>query len=116
MKTITLKKVEIEHFGILQGIAFKSKNHARTILGNTNIYNDIYFNNLLILDVTTNLILRFRNKIENQTKKFGAVNLKIHEAIILLQCCNDFVDSQMTFEKNVVRKYLEEIHKQLINL
>ena len=115
MKTITLKKVEIEHFEILQCIAFQSKNSAWDIRMGTNNYSDAYFNSLITIDVANNLILRFRNKIENQNLKFSSIKLKIHEAIILLQCCNNFKEFN-PLQKVIAMKVGNEIHKQLINL
>jgi hypothetical protein len=115
MKTIILKKVEIGHLEVLQSMLLECI-VKKELLCMSKIYNNDYFNNLLHADVCNKMWFNFRRKIENQSKKFGTVNLKIHEAVILLQCCNDFIDNQLPFEKNLVRKYHEEIHKQVINL
>lgn len=112
MKTVTFKKMEYTHYIILQNVIAKFR--AEKLNGmDIEIYNDVYFNNMLAVDITTNLFFRFRTKIENQS--FGTFKLKIHEAIILLQCCNDF-KGQDDYVNVTVRKYSDEIHKQLINL
>jgi hypothetical protein len=114
MKTITLKKISIDDLFILQSAVVKFRFEKSCLLKTEDFTNE-YFNNLLILDIANYLILRFRNKIENQNKEFGTLKLKIHEGIILMQCCNDF-EGKEEFEVNVGRKYLDEIHKLLINL
>ncbi|MBA0884938.1 hypothetical protein [Flavobacterium undicola] len=114
MKTIILKKNKLEDFLILQNVVAQFRTKKWDIL-HTNIYNDAYFNNMLAVDVATNLFFRLRIKIENQNKSFASFNLKIHEAIILLQCCNDY-KAQHEDVVFIVRKYFNELHKQLINL
>ncbi|MFH7013112.1 hypothetical protein ACHRV5_14690 [Flavobacterium sp. FlaQc-52] len=79
------------------------------------IINDAYFSNILTIDVATGLFFRLRMKIENKAKSFSTFSLKIYEAIVLLQCCNDYTASA-EHEKFVVRKYFTEIHKQIVNL
>jgi hypothetical protein len=114
MKTITLKKIKLEDFLILQNVAMQFRTKKWEIL-QTNTYSDVYFSDMLAFDIATNLFFRLRIKIENQNKSFLSFNLKIHESIILLQCCNDY-KTQKENEIFTVRKYFNELHKQLINL
>jgi hypothetical protein len=114
MNTITLKKISFEDLltlqkGVMQFVDKKTKLLPETI-------NDYaFFDNLLSGDIASNLFFRFRIKIENKNKSIANLKLKIHEAIILMQCCNDY-KSEHKEENFTSRKYLNELHEQLINL
>ncbi|MCV9929070.1 hypothetical protein OIU83_15500 [Flavobacterium sp. LS1R49] len=114
MKSITLKKIEVENFQILQSVVAQCRIKNLRVM-QTIKYSDVYFNNMLTVDVSTNLFFRFRMKIENQHKPIFNLKLKIYEAIILLQCCNDY-EARNEYEKFIVRKHYNEIYEQLINL
>jgi hypothetical protein len=114
MKAITLKKIPVYDLLILQNVVMQFRTQKADLL-RTTIYNDAYFNNLLSADIAYNLSFRLRNKLENVYKEFTNFKIKISEAIILMQCCNDY----KTADKEViiiVKRYLNELHKQLINL
>jgi len=114
MNTITLKKISFEDLltlqkGVMQFVEKKAKLLPMTI-------NDYaFFDNLLSADIASNLFFRFRVKIENQSNSVTNLKLKINEAIILMQCCNDF-KSVKEEENFASRKYLNGLHSQLINL
>lgn len=114
MITVTLKKVDPQDFLILQNAVTQLRLKTLNKLQNTPV-NGAYFNNVLIVDVTTSLFFKLRNKIENQTKLVSNLKLKIYEAIVLLECCIDN-DSGNVHEGAVRIKYLNEIHKQITNL
>ncbi|WP_374173904.1 hypothetical protein [Flavobacterium tructae] len=114
MTTIRLKKIEQQDFLILQDIVAQLRQKSLNKLHNSKV-NDSYFNNVLLVDVTTGLFFNLRTKIENQTKTFSNLKIKVHEAVILLQCCNDY-EPRNALEKFIARKYLTEIHKQITNL
>jgi hypothetical protein len=114
MKTIILKKISFDDLLILQNIVMQFRSQKGDLL-HTTIYNDAYFDNLLSADIAGNLFFRLRNKIENELKSFTNCKLKISEAIVLLQCCNDYKTAHK--EVNIInRKFLNELHRQLINL
>lgn len=114
MKNITLKKISFEDLLVLQNSTLQFRNQKTELLQTTN-YNDAYFNDLLSADLASNLYYRFRHKIENENKESTNFKLKISEAIILLQCCNDYITSHKEV-KITVYNYLSELHKQLINI
>jgi hypothetical protein len=114
MIAIKLKKIEYQDFVILQHVVSQLRLKRLEMLQNS-IIDDAYFNNILTVDVATSLFFRLRMKIENDAKSFSNFRLKIYEAIVLLQCCNDYTAST-EHEKFVTRKYFTEIHKQLVNL
>lgn len=114
MTTIILKKINLQDFLILQNIVAQLRSKALSKLQNSKVDND-YMNNVLFVDIATILFFKIRSKIENQAKLFSNFKLKIHEAIILLQCCNDF-ESTNLFEKFITRKFITEIHEQITNL
>ncbi|OXE99997.1 hypothetical protein BC749_108170 [Flavobacterium araucananum] len=114
MTTITLKKIDQEDFLILQNVVAQLRQKALNKLQNSKVDN-AYFNNILFVDITTSIFFRIRTKIENQTKSFSNLKLKIYEAIILLQCCNDY-ESSNAKEKFISRKYFSQIHKHITNL
>ena len=114
MTTITLKKIELQDFLILQNVVTQLRLKAINKLQNSKV-DDAYFNDILKIDVTTSLFFKLRTKIENQKNSLSNFKLKIYEAIILLQCCNDYVPRN-ALEKFITIKYLTEIHKQITNL
>lgn len=114
MTTVTLKKIDQEEFLILQNVVAQLRQKALNKLQDGKVDND-YFNNVLFVDITTSIFLRIRTKIENQTESFSNFKLKIYEAIILLQCCNDY-EQNTEKEKFISRKYFSQIHKHITNL
>jgi hypothetical protein len=114
MKTITLKKISFDDLLILQNVVIQFRTQKADLL-HTTTYNDAYFNNLLSADIAYNLSFRLRSKIENEHKAFTNFKVKISEAIVLLQCCNDYKTAHKEVN-SVNRKFLNELHKQLINL
>ncbi|WP_337967210.1 hypothetical protein [uncultured Flavobacterium sp.] len=114
MTTITLKKINLHDFIILQNVVAQLRLTALNKLQNSKVDNE-YMKNVLFVDISTILFFKLRMKIENQAKSLSNFKLKIHEAIILLQCCNDF-ESNNLFEKFITRKYFTEIHEQITNL
>jgi hypothetical protein len=114
MNTITLKKISFEDLltlqkGVMQFVDKKTKQLPVTI------EDYAFFDNLLSADIASYLFFRFRIKVENESKYVANLKLKIHEAIILMQCCNDY-KSEREDENFTSKKYLNELHKQLINL
>lgn len=114
MNTITLKKIDYNNLLILQNVVMQFRTQKTDLL-HTTIYNDAYFNNLLSADIAYNLSFSLRKKIENEHKAFVNFKLKINEAIILLQCCNDYKTAHKEIN-SIVRIYINELHRELINL
>lgn len=114
MTTITIVEIDSQDFLVLQNVVAQLRLKSLNKLQNTKGDNE-YLNNILLVDITTILFLKLRMKIENQAKSLSNFKLKIHEAIILLQCCNDYEPSNL-FEKFITRKYFTKIHEQIINL
>jgi hypothetical protein len=114
MKTITLKKIDFYDLLILQNVVMQFRTKKADLI-HSRVYNDAYFNNLLSGDIASNLFFRLRIKIENETITFTKLKLKINEAIIFLQCCNDYKTADKE-DSLIVKRYLNELHKQLINL
>lgn len=114
MITIELKKMELQDLIILQKAVCQLRMKGLQALENNRV-NDAYFNNILVVDVATSLFFRLRMKIEKQAKALLSFRLKMYEAVILLQCCNDYSGSN-EHEKFITRKYFNEIHKQIVNL
>lgn len=114
MSAIDLKKMELQDLIVLQKAVYQLRLKGLGVLENNKI-NDAYFNNILVVDVTTSLFFKLRMKIEKQTKALLSFRLKMYEAVILLQCCSDYNNSS-EHEKFITRKYFAEIHKQIVNL
>ncbi len=114
MKTITLNKISFNDLLILQNVVTQFRTQKANLL-HTTVYNNEYFNNLLIADIAYNLSFRLRHKIENEKKTFTNFKVKISESIVLLQCCNDY-NTAFKEVNSVNRKFLDELHRQLINL
>jgi|GEM_PF-2863309 len=115
MRKISIKRIEIQEIDVLQTellnyITMKSA----TMIPTKNT--DLYFQNLLLMEIAQEMYYSFRGKVERANKSIATLNCSVKEAVVLLQVCNDRSTIRDGFEKFVMQKFIGLIHKELINL
>ena len=113
MKTIKFTKVERQELEVLQDELDKFRDIQSLGLCFWSI--DEFLNALLSIDISFQLWLQLRKKIESENETFN-LKFNVSEAVIILKCCHWKRDARTDYQKLVAEKFKNSIDQQLKSL
>lgn len=112
MRKITLRNITPDEVKTLQDLVFEYQaERERTLRSATDLLDAV-----ICIDISLQLWVNFRNRIEKDTPKKGyTISLKPSEAAVLLKCCIDQPISG-DYAINVSRKFTSLLDQQIKSL
>ena len=110
MKTIKFTKLERQELEVLQDELDKYR-HIQS-LGLCFWSIDEFLNALLAIDISLQIWLQLRKKIESDSNTFN-LSFKVNEAVIIMKCCYWQRAARTDYQKLVAEKFKNGIDKEL---
>ncbi len=113
---IKLKKIENAKVEVLLDEFQNYSTYKNSMILNENRMSDNFLSELLLVDVATILFAKFKDKLEKVSGKHYNINLRIHEAIVLLEVCNFKNPHRNDFVNYTMQSISTIIMQEIINL